>query len=123
MTFVRWNPSPIKYASRLIILLLVPALLLSRACSATPSPTPPTPPTPPPNQPPIISSLTAEKEATTLSESPIVCEASDADGDSLTYQWSADGGTIKGEGSNITWVAPDAIGNYTIKVMGADGIR
>ena len=39
----------------------------------------------------------------------------------MTYQWSADGGTIKGEGSNITWVAPDAIGNYTIKVTVADG--
>ncbi len=118
MTFVRWNASPIKYLSRLIILLLVPALLLSSACSATPSPTPPTPP---PNEPPLISSLTAEKEATTLSESQIVCEASDADGDSLTYQWSADSGIIKGEGSNITWVMPDAIGNYTIKVTVADG--
>jgi len=99
-------------------LLLVPALLLSSACSPPP---PPTPPTPLPNELPIINSLTTEKEVTTLSESQIVCEASDADGDSLTYQWSADGGTIKGEGSNITWGAPDAIGNYTIKVTVADG--
>jgi len=39
----------------------------------------------------------------------------------LTYQWSADGGTIKGEGSSITWVAPDTAGSYTIEVTIADG--
>jgi hypothetical protein len=118
MKCVRWNISPIKYLSRLIILLLVLALLLS---SASLPPLPPTPPTPPPNEPPIINSLTTEKEVITLSESQIACEASDPNSDNLTYQWSADGGTIKGEGSNITWVAPDVIGNYTIKVTVADG--
>ena len=102
--------------SRLIILLLVPALLLSSACSP-----PPPPPPPPSNERPIINSLTTEKEVTTLSESQIACEAGDVNSDNLTYKWSADGGTIKGEGSNITWVAPDAAGNYTIKVTVADG--
>lgn len=62
-----------------------------------------------------------EKETSALSESPIVCEASDADGDTLTYKWSADGGTIQGEGDNITWVAPDVTGNYNIKVTVTDG--
>src|SRR4030065_1685783 len=118
MRRIRWYTSPIKYMSRLIILLLVPALLLSSACSPPP---PPPPPTPPPNEPPIINSLTAEKEVLTLSESPIACEAGDVNSDNLTYKWSADGGTIKGEGSNITWVTPDAVGNYTIKVTVADG--
>ena len=118
MRFIRWNTSPIKYISGLIILLLIPALLLSSACSPPP---PPTPPAPPPNEPPIINSLTTEKEVTALSESQIACEAGDVNSDNLTYKWSADGGTIKGEGSNITWVAPDAAGNYTIKVTVADG--
>ena len=54
-------------------------------------------------------------------ETQISCEASDADGDSLTYQWSADGGTIKGEGNSITWVAPDTAGNYNIEVTVTDG--
>jgi len=118
MRCIRRNTSPIKYLSSLIILLLLPALLLSTACSPPP---PPTPPTPPPNEPPIINSLTTEKEGTALSEFPIACEAGDVNSDNLTYKWSADGGTIKGEGSNVTWVAPDAVGNYTIKVTVADG--
>jgi len=117
MIYIRWNTSPIKYLSGLIILLLTPALLLSSACSPTPPPPPPTPP----NQLPTINSLTAENEVLTLSESPIICEAQDADSDNLTYQWSADGGTIKGEGSSITWVAPDTAGSYTIEVTIADG--
>jgi hypothetical protein len=57
----------------------------------------------------------------TLSESQIVCEANDTDGDTLTYQWLADGGTIKGEGSSVTWVAPDTAGNYTVTVAVTDG--
>jgi hypothetical protein len=103
--------------ARLVILLATTALLLSNACA---TPTPPPPP-PPPNQPPVIDSLTAEKEILTLAETQIVCQASDADGDTLTYQWSADGGTITGEGSTITWAAPDTSDNYTIKVTVSDG--
>ncbi len=55
-----------------------------------------------------------------LSESQIVCEANDPDSDNLTYQWSANSGNIKGEGSTITWVAPDIAGTYTIKVTVSD---
>ncbi|MBM4447299.1 MAG: PKD domain-containing protein [Chloroflexi bacterium] len=111
------NTSPMHYPYRLGILLLITALLLSSACNiSSPPPTPP----PPPNQPPTINSLTAENEALTLSESQIICEANDADSDNLTYQWSADGGIIKGEGSSITWVAPDTAGSYTIAVTITD---
>jgi hypothetical protein len=56
-----------------------------------------------------------------LSESQIVCEANDTDGDVLSYQWSADGGTIKGEGSSVAWVAPDTAGNYIVKITVIDG--
>lgn len=105
--------------SKLIILLVITVLLPSSAC--TPSPEPPPTPSPPPNQSPVIDSLTAEKEVTTSSESQIVCKADDPDGDMLTYQWSADGGTIKGEGSSVAWVAPDTAGNYTIELTVADG--
>jgi len=114
------NMSSIHNQSRLIILLIIAVLLLSSACTLF-SPPPPPPPPPPPNQPPIINSLTAEKEALTLSESQIICQATDADGDVLSYWWSADGGTIKGEGSSITWAVPDTAGNYTIKVAVTDG--
>ena len=116
MIRVKWNKATIKYLSSLFILLLVSALLLSGACS----PPPPPPPPPPPNQPPVINSLTAEKEMLVLSESQIVCAANDPDSDNLTYQWSADGGTIRGAGSSINWTAPDTAGNYTIKATVTD---
>jgi hypothetical protein len=120
MSSFKLNTSLTQYLSRVVILLPVIALFLISACNIfSPPPTPPPPP--PPNQPPLISSLTAEKEASTLSESQIVCEASDTDGDTLTYEWSADGGTIKGEGNSITWVAPVTSDNYTIKVTVTDG--
>jgi hypothetical protein len=106
--------------SRLVMLLASTALLLSSACTLV-SPPPAPPPPPPPNQPPVIDSLTAEKEIPTLTETQVVCQASDADGDTLTYQWSADGGTITGESSTIAWTAPDTSDNYTIKVSVSDG--
>jgi hypothetical protein len=81
-----------------------------------------------PNQPPVIESLAAEwvrlKKA---SNTPVTCIASDPDGDELTYEWSAvdaDGspaGNITGEGSVVTWVAPNDYGKYTFTVTVSDG--
>jgi len=107
--------------AKLVMLLTITVLLLGSACTLLPTPPPPPPPPPPPNQPPVIESITAEKEIPTLTETQVVCKASDADGNTLTYQWSADGGTITGEGSTITWAAPDTSDNYTIKVSVSDG--
>jgi len=103
----------------LIALVAASALLLSGACAQPP--TPPPPPPPPINQPPVIISLTAEKEVPTLTENQVVATASDADGDTLTYQWSTDGGTIVGEGSTVVWTAPATSDNYTIKATVSDG--
>jgi len=118
MSRFKLNISPWHKQSSLAIFLVIAVLLLSSAC-VSPPPTPPPPP--PPNQPPTINSLTAEMETSTLSESQIACEANDADGDILSYQWSSDGGTIKGEDSSIAWVAPDTAGNYTVEVTVTDG--
>jgi hypothetical protein len=121
MSRFRFSISPGRNQSKLAILLATAVLLLSSGCAIfSPSPPQPSTPPPPPNQPPIINSLTAEKEVDALSESQIICEATDADGDVLSYQWSADGGTIKSEGSSITWAAPDTAGNYTVKVTVTD---
>ena len=97
-------------------------ILLSSACTLFPSAPPPPPPPPPPeNNPPIIHVMTVEKEATTLAECQVSCRATDDDGDNLSYWWTADGGTIKGEGSSIVWIASEAAGDYTITVMVTDG--
>jgi hypothetical protein len=120
MSRFRLSILPWQNQSKLVILLTIAVLLLSSGCTLSSPPPPPTPPTPT-NQPPTINSLTAENEVDTLSESQIICEATDADGDILSYQWSADGGIIKSEGSSINWVAPDTAGNYTVKVTVTDG--
>jgi hypothetical protein len=74
------------------------------------------------NAPPAIASLTPS--ATNLAPAgscTVTCTASDPDGDSLTYEWTASGGTITGTGSMVTWTAPAAEGPYTITVTVSDG--
>jgi len=74
------------------------------------------------NTPPEITSLTPSATNVARGGScTISCAASDPDGDTLTYTWSADGGTISGEGSTVTWEAPTAEGSYTISVTVSDG--
>jgi hypothetical protein len=81
-----------------------------------------------PNQPPVIESLVPEWDRLKkASNTPITCLASDPDGDTLTYEWSAvdaDGspaGNFTEEGSVITWVAPNNLDQYTITVTVTDG--
>jgi hypothetical protein len=51
--------------------------------------------------------------------------ATDPDGDTLTYTWSATGGTYDGAGTatgpSATWTAPATEGSYTLTVDVADG--
>jgi len=105
----------------LVFILITVTLLLSSACNSSTTTTPPPPPPPPPNQLPVIESITAEKEAPTLAETQITAVASDADGDSLMYQWSANGGTITGEGDTITWMSPGNSDNFTVNLTVSDG--
>lgn len=100
-------PSQPKWLASLIILVV--ATLLIGSCT-------------PPNQPPVISSLTAnEEEINPAGSCQVECIASDPDEDELSYIWSAGGGNISGEGSIVTWIAPDAPGDYTIVVEVTDG--
>mgnify|MGYP001030022548 CR=1 FL=1 len=73
------------------------------------------------NQPPLISSLTANAERVNPSGScQVKCVASDPDGDKLSYVWSASG-NISGEGPTVTWTVPAVPGDYTITVKVTDG--
>lgn len=75
----------------------------------TPTPTPPPVETPPPpvNRCPEITAMTANPDRVTGGESvQVTVEATDPDGDALSYQWTATGGQIEGTGSQVTWVAP-----------------
>jgi len=74
------------------------------------------------NNHPVISKLSAEKDSVAPSDSSkVACIASDPDGDSLTYTWSATGGTFSGTGSVVTWTAPRTPGTYAITVNVTDG--
>ena len=78
----------------------------------------------PANGTPVISSLEAERDLVAPSSScKIECIASDPDGDSLTYTWSASKGNFSGadEGKPVTiWMAPDTPDSCTITVMVTD---
>jgi hypothetical protein len=74
------------------------------------------------NTPPVITSLTpSTTDLPPEGSTNISCVASDADGDSLTYSWSATGGTVVGTGNSVSWEAPVAEGTYTVSVEVSDG--
>jgi hypothetical protein len=74
------------------------------------------------NHRPAITSLEAEPERVLPSGScQIVCNATDPDGDELSYGWSAGGGGITGEGATVNWTAPNSVGSYNVTVMVIDG--
>ena len=74
------------------------------------------------NHRPAINSLEAEPERVIPSGScQIVCTASDGDDDELSYEWSAGGGEINGEGATVTWTAPNFAGSYNVTVTVTDG--
>lgn len=104
--------------------LVITLLLLSSCTAVIPSSsaqTSPPPPAQPENHKPIINYITSQQQVSPLSSSRITCVATDADGDPLTYAWSASGGSIVGTGDTVTWNAPDAAGTFTITVIVTDG--
>ncbi len=76
----------------------------------------------PDNHPPSINNLTSSPDTTFVNDTcSITCEATDADGDALTYTWTAAEGTILGTGSGVDWYAPDTAGIYYVKCTTSDG--
>ncbi len=97
-----------------ILLLLGGAMLAS--CASPP------PPPPSPNHAPRILSLAADElEVPVMQGTRIVCTAVDVEGHTLSYSWSASGGTIQGDGNEVVWVAPEAPAKYTVQVTVSDG--
>jgi len=98
----------IKYL--LIMVIMIAVLFLTTSCE------------PPDNYPPVIDDLGVEAEWVPPSGSLLVtCNASDRDGDELSYDWSASKGIITGAGPEITWTSPEEIGVCDITVFIDDG--
>lgn len=75
-----------------------------------------------PNNPPVISIIIADPSSVLQNAtSSVTCYAYDADSDSLTYEWTCDGGSIAGTSSNEMWTAPPATGLYTVTCTVSDG--
>jgi peptidoglycan-associated lipoprotein len=84
----------------------------------------PAAPTPAPNRPPTFNGAiqanppVLEPGQTTTLSAP----ATDPDGDTITYTWSAPAGTFSSQnGMNTTWTAPPQEGNYPLTVTANDG--
>ncbi len=78
----------------------------------------------PANRPPVITRLGAVSDTVaTNAEAAFWVEAGDADGDTLTYAWSATGGafTSATDVAAVTWVAPAAASQETLRVVVGDG--
>jgi hypothetical protein len=73
------------------------------------------------NKPPKITNLMASADWTTPSSSVnVMCNATDPDGDELSYTWSASGGNITGTGPEVIWSAPKKVGIYDVTVLVTD---
>jgi len=73
------------------------------------------------NHRPAITSLEAPERVIPLGSCQIVCTASDHDGDELSYNWSASGGGINGEGATVNWTAPPNAGSFNVTATVTDG--
>ena len=73
------------------------------------------------NHRPAIAGLEAPEMVVPSGTCQVVCIASDPDGDALSYNWSASGGSISGAGAAINWTAPELLGSYNVTVRVTDG--
>ena len=82
-----------------------------------------TAPTPYVNSAPRITALTASAAQVKPGQTvTLAVTATDADGDALSYTWTATGGSFtNGSTATPTWTAPAADGTYTLSVSVSDG--
>jgi hypothetical protein len=73
------------------------------------------------NVAPEIPSLTADADWVASGGTVYLsCEATDADGDEVTLEWAATGGSLYGQGTAVVWLAPDEEGVHWITVVALD---
>lgn len=75
------------------------------------------------NRAPQIVRMTAEPDTVTPGDGlDAVVQATDAEGDALTYIWTSSAGTFFPEsGPQVRWFAPQELGNYYLKATVIDG--
>jgi len=101
------------------IALLLLWLLACSGCADDPNQ-----PAAPQNSAPTILSCTADPATVPSGSTSILSvDATDDDGASLTYAWTADGGQfpVGNDSETVTWSPPDQMGIYTVTVTVGDG--
>jgi hypothetical protein len=97
-------------------------MLVYAGCAAPKSPAPVELPPEPVNNPPVISSLTADQQVVQpLGKVLLNCQASDPESDNLSYRWTASGGFLEGSAATAVWTAPNNPGSYKVTVVVSDG--
>ena len=76
-----------------------------------------------PNNPPTVRAVCEPCSVPRGGEVRLRAEASDPDGDPITYMWDAGRGSFQGptDGPDARWTAPDRVGRVVIRVAVADG--
>jgi len=93
---------------RCLVIMAVAVLLLASSCTG--------------NRRPVITGLEAEAPGWTAPSGSlwVTCNASDPEGDELSYNWLASGGNISDTGAAVNWIAPEEVGMYDITVVVSD---
>lgn len=74
------------------------------------------------NRPPLVTLESDVVEITGAATVSLTATGYDADGDTLTYTWTATGGQVIGNGARATYRAGGAAaGRYTVRVLASDG--
>ena len=76
------------------------------------------------NNPPKIDtiSIISNGQIVTSTTYDVTATAADPDGDSLSYEWTVNAGTVKGLQSNpLKWTTPNKAGTYQISLKVSDG--
>jgi outer membrane protein OmpA-like peptidoglycan-associated protein len=94
-----------------------------RAYVPPPPPPPPPPPAPAPqNRPPTVQARCEPCTVEAGGRSTVTADASDPDGDSLTYRWTAPSGALQNPSDRQTvWTAPQQPGPVQVTVTVNDG--
>ncbi len=75
------------------------------------------------NTPPEVISVTLDPSTIVIGDTTLItCSARDLDGDTITYAWSVNGGTLTPTtAASATWRAPSTAGTVKVTVIISDG--